>query len=115
VGTIIKKGVNILGITPEVCLVAQVADGCFAELGSSCEITSVFRITAFGYHGSGYAIDFGVDNFPKNVVRYEASKRVVKLLRERLPEYCDVVFGDKRHMDHIHVEIDLRKAYKSVK
>ena len=102
----------MFGIHPVMLQVRQVAESCFAEEGSILEVTSCVRPVSSSYHFKGLAEDYGVDNFPITGVDFNAAMRVADMIRDSLPDYFDVIFGDKNHIDHIHVEFDEKKYYK---
>ncbi len=62
-------------------------------------------------HYEGLAWDFRIWDIPKSH-RY----KVVYELRDILQGYdyrWDVVYGDKNHLNHIHIEFDIRKKRQS--
>lgn len=106
----INKNVDMMGLDPSIKLVIDVAKELFHKEGSICEITSLKRPVSKSYHSQGLAVDFGVDNFPKD--SKSSAHRVADGIRRNLPDYVDVVYGVSGHYNHIHVEIDLKKYHK---
>lgn len=104
---ILKPGVKIAGIKPELMVGLQVAVGVYAGLGVDCVVTSVTdgKHKAGSKHYCGMAADLRTRNFGTN----EQMDRAVAQLRTRLNGYPDNYHGDWDiilEKDHIHMEYD---------
>lgn len=99
-----KPGVVLDGITPAALYALSVADACHAELtGREAVATSVMRRSnGKSLHSVGYAVDLRVWYTDE----LEKTREWVRRLRVKLGENYDVVYGDHRHSDHIHIEYD---------
>jgi len=63
-------------------------------------------------HPSGYAIDIRVRDYPGyNMAKFEETRRVIddwiaRIYLELPANQYDIVFGDHKHRNHIHLEFD---------
>lgn len=74
--------------------------------GYDLYVTSLMRKKAkkFSYHMTGYAFDVRVRKMGADA--YDIAKE----LREHLESGFQVIYGDSKHRDHIHVEFDPKGA-----
>lgn len=95
----LKKGVDVLGLSPAMALGCLVVAGVYEELNLDCVITSCCdgKHGHHSHHYKGMAIDFRTRHVPE----WQLPK-LVRLLKESLEEQFQVVL----EKDHIHIEYD---------
>jgi hypothetical protein len=100
----LKKGVNPLGMRPEIMIAAIVANEVYALQGHNLVITSITdgKHGDDSYHYKGLAIDIRTHYFASQ----DEIIQVASAIASRLGFCYDVVIES----DHIHVEFDERKA-----
>lgn len=101
---IIKPGVSLLGMRPEIMPAMMVVNEVYALHGHNLVLTSVTdgKHGANSYHYDGLAFDARTNYF-KTADQVHC---VAEDIRQRLGFPFDVVV----EKDHIHIEFDLRKA-----
>lgn len=111
----VKKGVvfNVIGF--EFCTLARIIYRIFQQWDMVPWITSANDGTHApdSWHYKNLAWDWriwGVDN-PKTVID-EVKQAADEIRREAqaVDYHYDVIFGDPKHLDHIHTEYDLNKV-----
>lgn len=93
-----KKGVRVLGIRPEACIIIQAAVPIYSHYGYECIVTSVVdgQHSHKSLHYMGCSVDFRTRHMDPDDI-----PSVVASLEEALPsEDYDVV----QESTHIHVE-----------
>lgn len=92
------------------------AEKVFHDAGLPFRITCLTRHGGASWHNPAYhdtgecnAADFGIKNEYGNYDLVKA-EWIAQELKNRLPDYFDIVFGDEGHRDHIHLEYDVIKA-----
>lgn len=96
----IKFGVKLLGMRPEILLAYMIADRVYKSVsGIHPTITEVTggRHGTGSYHYKGLAIDLRTRDVSANEVT-----KIVELLKAQLNDNYDVVLES----DHIHIEFD---------
>jgi len=97
---IIKKGVNLKGLKPEILLALIIADGLHKDM----IVTSAVRDKGpKSLHPYGYAADevyHGCD--------HDTHKDIVIELKEKLGNQYDVLYHNAGSGWHIHIEFDPR-------
>ncbi len=96
---ILKKGVSVKQLSPQIVLAIGVADAVYREFGKELVITSVCdgKHRKNSLHYSGNAVDLRTRYFGKAVIT-----KVAQALVDKLTIDYDVVVED----DHIHLEYD---------
>jgi len=100
----IKSGVLIYGIKPEMVLCHSIADNVFEANGYGCVATSVVgkKHKDRSLHPVGYAEDFRT----KHIKTLQEKLAIVDQLKEALP-CCDVILEHvDKDQEHIHMEFD---------
>jgi len=97
---ILKSGVRLEGLRPEMAVALLAAERVYAEQKLDCVVTSCIRpaVAKKSFHPDGRAVDIRISNIPKRALTSEIHKR----LRAALATQFDVVL----ERDHIHVEFD---------
>ena len=97
---ILKPGVSVRGLRPEMCVALQVAEPIFLGEGVALVVTSAVD----GRHkrGSLHYVGLAVDLRTRDLATKKNRTRVHKKLRKALGDEYDVVL-EKTHM---HVEFD---------
>lgn len=95
----LKPGVKVTGVSPEIAVALQVAEGVYRELGHELVVTSLLdgKHSPRSLHYVGRAFDCRTREMPPDV-----QNRLVARLREALGAEFDVVLES----DHAHVELD---------
>lgn len=101
---LIKDGVSIGGVRPELLFGLMVANGLFGAVGEVFVITSVTDGERGGlsYHPGGFAFDC---RLPVEV----SAEGMTQRLAQSLGAEFDVVLED----DHIHVEYEVRRIHRN--
>lgn len=96
---ILKKGVKLTDMTPQILLAMMVADQVYTRHGQELVITSVddSKHGKDSLHPSGNAFDARTFYFTPEVQR-----KVANEIKARLGESFDVVL----EIDHLHIEYD---------
>ncbi len=96
---ILKKGVSVKQLSPQIVVAIVVADSVYKEFGKELVITSVCdgRHRKASLHYSGNAIDLRTRYFGR-----ATAIKVAQALVDKLTIDYDVVLED----DHIHIEYD---------
>ncbi len=96
---ILKKGVKLLGMTPQIALAIGVVDSVYREHGKDLVVTSVTdgRHGSGSLHYKGLALDCRTRFFDR-----ETALIVTDQCKKRLGGEFDIVLED----DHLHVEWD---------
>lgn len=94
---ILKKGVKINGLKPEMVLAIFIIAGIYKDFGQELVVTSATdsKHGINSLHYVGYAIDIRTHYFEKSQV-----KKVASVISEKLGEQFDVIIEET----HIHVE-----------
>jgi hypothetical protein len=96
---ILKSGVRLEGLAPEMSVALIAAERVYAEKGLDCVITSAVRPGEKNLlHAKGRAVDIRISNIATRAATIELHKR----LRAALTTQFDVVL----ERDHIHIEFD---------
>lgn len=114
-----KEGVNLRGMSPQICLALQVASETFAEVHEDCLVTSVTRNGTFaehGYHATGNACDIAVRRLDGSQIPAAVCAQIVKQLDLRLGRLGGGQYDVVDEMApgasagwtgaHIHIEFD---------
>jgi len=101
-------------LKPQTLLAIIVADQVFTEGGYKFVITSLndSKHSDNSYHYDGYAFDVRVRNKWHDSISYpdaDASAIIAKQIANRLGPCYDVIYGDKHHLDHVHIEYNARE------
>lgn len=96
---ILKSGVKLTGMTPQIVLAMMIADDLYKRYGQELVVTSVTDSThgADSKHYEGNGFDCRTSYFTLS-----SQKTIVEKLKERLDESYDIVL----EKDHIHIEYD---------
>ena len=108
-----KSGVVIKRLIPETIEILLRVEET-APVGYEPTVTSAYRkpVAKFSFHGVNKAFDFRTRDVPGfDLNNFEVSRFIIdkwiSRMRYYLPSYkYDIVFGDKKHRDHIHIELD---------
>lgn len=104
-----KKGVRIAIINDHLLVVCEVVSYAY---GAQEAAVPVMTSAADGkhrprsYHPEGLAWDFRTRGLEDPAA---VAAEIRRILAVRGPFY-DVVYGDQKHLDHIHIEFDRRRA-----
>ncbi len=100
---ILKKGVKVQGIRPELLIAIMVADGVYTSIGQELVITSLVDGThsQTSLHYTGCGVDFRTRYFTK-----EEAEKARNDIAGRLTSDYDVILEE----DHIHCEYQPRKS-----
>jgi len=101
----IKRGVKLYGLRPEMCLAhTEIAD-VFQRYGIACIITSGIRkkYTLGSFHPIGFALDYRT----KHIVGASNKKhRLLASLKLSVPQ-CDFILENEgKSEEHLHAEFD---------
>lgn len=99
---ILKKGVDLTGLKPEMLVGLQVVASVFAEIGADCVVTSALdgKHSRASLHYAGQALDFRTRHLGPNV-----AKGVAQGCKKALGDQFDVVL----EKTHIHVEFQPKR------
>jgi len=107
---VLKPGVDLSYLTPQMLLGLIIADQVYAGHGHSCRVTSVFRRNAM-LHTTGKAADLGIRDLNGEVYPDTVIDNILGDLRSRLGKQHGGAFDvvDERTAlggPHIHLEYD---------
>jgi hypothetical protein len=102
------------GLKAQCLLAIFVAEKVFSDNGYNFVITSLndSKHSDNSYHYDGYAFDVRVRNKWHDNISYPDavnSAILAELIRNRLGPCYDVIYGDKHHLDHMHIEYNSRE------
>ncbi len=100
----IKNGVILYGIKPEMVLCYGIAESIFNEMGFGCVITSAIGKEHMdkSLHPVGYALDLRTKHIDADTIKLQ----IVEEIKKALPQ-CDVILESLgEDQEHIHFEMD---------
>lgn len=100
---LLKKGVTISGISPELVLGLMVVDGIYRSNGEDLTVTSITdgRHSRSSRHYIGMAADLRTNNISKL-----NTDIILMQLREHLPEFYIILENEGTPNEHIHIQFN---------
>ncbi len=101
---ILKEGVRLTNLVPQMCIALQVAEGLYAKCGADCVVTSAndSSHSINSWHYKGRAIDLRTKNLST-----EDSHLILNALKQNLELDFDVILeAEGTDNEHIHIEYD---------
>lgn len=98
---LLKKGVSLLGVKPEMIIGLMVADQCYKDAGFTLVVTSLVdgKHSKTSRHYLGLAGDLRTHNI------HNPEAMVLKL-KEQLPEFVIIFENKGKPQEHIHMQFN---------